>query len=602
MLTTRDDLTSALATLARTHRIELEAQSGKDVRFNIPDLQQGMEEYNQLARRYQAYWPNVEPDTDVQPGSPAKLVDRAVEKLRAWSKDAAGLVEKIESIEAETSDLELLGEMLAVQRDNVIDYSLLPGSGPVVSARIYVLPLRTALKTFPASLLLQRVPTAHHLFFIAVGTQQDLDTFGTDLSVVKGRELATPAWLKGDRVLALELVRQRLAELEKKGHTLRGELDKLAEKHGLAGALGDIYRMDWLITHVSSLPVTENFAWITGWTNDMDGSELERVLEQENIHFILHFPAPPEDSDAPMLFSNPWWAQPFELFSRLLGTPASTEADPSRILALMVPLLFGYMFGDVGQGLVIMLAGFYLQRRWPLARLLIANGLSATLFGFVFGSVFGSEQVIPALWVHPIEQPLPVLLVPLVGGIVILLIGLLINMAESIWQGQFRQWLAVEAAVLLLYVSLIASYFTSAAFSVSILALAWYIAGAAMQARGQSIVSRVTSAAGVLLENIFQLTINTISFVRVGAFALAHAGLSMAFYSLASATTSIIISFTILIIGNIVIILLEGLVVTIQTTRLVLFEFFIRFLRGTGRMFRPLVAPTGPSKLGDHRE
>jgi hypothetical protein len=72
MLTTRDDLTSALATLARTHRIELEAQSGKDVRFNIPDLQQGMEEYNQLARRYQAYWPNVEPDTDVQPVSSRK--------------------------------------------------------------------------------------------------------------------------------------------------------------------------------------------------------------------------------------------------------------------------------------------------------------------------------------------------------------------------------------------------------------------------------------------------------------------------------------------------------------------------------------------------
>jgi V/A-type H+-transporting ATPase subunit I len=45
-------------------------------------------------------------------------------------------------------------------------------------------------------------------------------------------------------------------------------------------------------------------------------------------------------------------------------------------------------------------------------------------------------------------------------------------------------------------------------------------------------------------------------------------------------------------VGNLVVILLEGLVVTIQTTRLILFEFFIRFLQCTGRMFRPLEAPS----------
>ena len=47
----------------------------------------------------------------------------------------------------------------------------------------------------------------------------------------------------------------------------------------------------------------------------------------------------------------------------------------------------------------------------------------------------------------------------------------------------------------------------------------------------------------------------------------------------------------VLVIGNIVIIALEGLVVSIQTTRLVLFEFFTRFLRVSGRRFRPLPAP-----------
>ena len=96
---------------------------------------------------------------------------------------------------------------------------------------------------------------------------------------------------------------------------------------------------------------------------------------------------------------------------------------------------------------------------------------------------------------------------------------------------------------------------------------------------------------GTLLESIIQLLINTISFVRVGAFALAHGGLSLAFVIMAGATENVLAGFLIMLLGNIIVILLEGLVVTIQTTRLVLFEFFIRFLRGSGRMFRPLPAP-----------
>ena len=68
--------------------------------------------------------------------------------------------------------------------------------------------------------------------------------------------------------------------------------------------------------------------------------------------------------------------------------PSGTEADPSALLALAVPLMFGYMFGDVGQGLVIAAAGFALRQRWPMARLFIAGGLAAAGFGLLFGSVF----------------------------------------------------------------------------------------------------------------------------------------------------------------------------------------------------------------------
>jgi V/A-type H+-transporting ATPase subunit I len=93
------------------------------------------------------------------------------------------------------------------------------------------------------------------------------------------------------------------------------------------------------------------------------------------------------------------------------------------------------------------------------------------------------------------------------------------------------------------------------------------------------------------LESVLQLLINTISFIRVGAFALAHAGLSLAVIIISHTVDNLFFSALLYVFGNIVILILEGLVVSIQTTRLVLFEFFIRFLKATGRMFHPLTVP-----------
>ena len=99
---------------------------------------------------------------------------------------------------------------------------------------------------------------------------------------------------------------------------------------------------------------------------------------------------------------------------------------------------------------------------------------------------------------------------------------------------------------------------------------------------------------------MLQLLVNTVSFVRVGAFALAHAGLCAAVIGLADGMQSLAGKSVVLVLGNLLIIVLEGLVVSIQTTRLVLFEFFIRFLRSSARSFKPLSAPRD-SDLSEER-
>jgi len=129
----------------------------------------------------------------------------------------------------------------------------------------------------------------------------------------------------------------------------------------------------------------------------------------------------------------------------------------------------------------------------------------------------------------------------------------------------------------------------------------WFIAGYAWRGRPEALPA-AGNAAGEYIETVLQLLVNTISFVRVGAFALAHGGLSAAVVGMADAVQSLSGKAAVLTLGNALIIGLEGLVVSIQTTRLVLFEFFIRFLRSSARCFKPLPNPDDEEPARQRRE
>jgi V/A-type H+-transporting ATPase subunit I len=123
---------------------------------------------------------------------------------------------------------------------------------------------------------------------------------------------------------------------------------------------------------------------------------------------------------------------------------------------------------------------------------------------------------------------------------------------------------------------------------------AWFLLGSVALTEKRDI-GGMAGAAGEFVEETLRLLVNTLSFARVGAFALGHAGLSLAVVEIALATGPLGY-WIVLVLGNAVIIALEGLVVGIQTTRLVLFEFFIRFLTAGGREFTPLPPPEAATR------
>jgi len=590
MLVARQDLAPAVAVLATTGHVELETAAGREVPLCLPHLQAGMEEYRRLARRYHSHWPRTGLQSAIHCASPTEVLDAGLEQLRAWEREAAVRIRELEACTAQQAELRLLQMLVTRLQDPMPDLALLQRAGPVLAARLYVFAAGSELPTLPASLLYRRVEAGSRRFLLALGATAELDRLQAELAEARGRVVEVPPGLHGDRAALLAQLRQRLNDGDRRSVRLGWELAALARQHHLSRVLAEIRLLEWFLTSVSGLPSTENFAWVSGWTSDFDGTRIRAGLARAGVAALLQFSKPPADAEPPLVLNNPAWARPFELFTRMLGTPASDEVDPSRVVAVLAPLLFGYMFGDVGQGLVLVLAGMALRRRWPASGVLVVNGLAAAGFGLLFGSVFGREDLIAPLWLHPLHDPGLVLLVPLAAGVVVILLGLLLHALACAWGGRLARWWSSDAALLVLYASVLVTPWSRGAALLAALASLWYVAGSTLLARGSRWLAAL-AAVGTLLEKLLQLLMNTLSFVRVGAFALAHAGLSLAFNTLAEASEHAVLGLLLLLLGNLVVIMLEGLVVTVQTTRLILFEFFIRFLQGRGRVFHPLAAP-----------
>ena len=591
LLTTHEDLTDTLEALAHTGSIQLELHGHAHMQMDVQDLQARLGEYNRLERSYKSIWPDPDPGMSPFSGSSAEILDSALTSLRAWEKEARPKIQQLDFIKGRIVEMDILHRFLSAEGTTGLDYNLLSTDSPVISARLFQLPDTSRLEHIPETILWKEYATAGQKYLLMVGAVADFDALTTELASKKNTYVHIPP-LPASRTEALEALNRKQAELRFRKQQLRMELDGMRKKYHLTQALGEIRKLDWFLKHVSSLPVSSNFAWVTGWTSDNTGARLRKALKLQGSQAILHFPGAPKDLEPPLIMQNPWWARPFEIFAGLLGMPDRNEADPSQVLAVLAPLLFGYMFGDVGQGFILLVAGLALKDRWPLLRILVANGASAMIFGLVFGSVFGREDLIPPLWLHPIEDPLPVLAAPLVAAVIIMLTGLTLKALESSWRGNSMRWLLTEAPVIAIYLGIVSVFILQNSFSLVFIvsALTWSILGSLLLSNGKLLPA--LGALGSLIEATIQLMLNTISFVRVGAFALAHAGLSAAFNIMADNAGSFVLFLLIMLVGNSIVIILEGLVVSIQTTRLILFEFFTRFLQANGRIFKPLAGPS----------
>lgn len=322
--------------------------------------------------------------------------------------------------------------------------------------------------------------------------------------------------------------------------------------------------------------------------------------------------------DVPVKMKNLKPFKPFELITGAYGIPAYRTIDPTPILGLSFMLMFGMMFGDLGHGLVLVLLGlvFFLKGNRDIYKnagiLMIYVGGASMLFGLLFGSFFGFEHLswLPTVWVKPMESISTLFKVAIYFGIGMIFIAIVLNIINAIRQRKFLNAIFDKAGLLaaILYWCgiAVASRVISSnpevrgemplfillpmIISVFLLFLKEPILHMAEDKKNifpEGVTTGIMGGLVEVLEIILGFLANTVSFIRVAAFGLAHAGLFMAIFSLSDSVGGVGSVF-VMFFGNILIILLEGLVVSIQAVRLEFYEFFSRFFQQGKTAYRPL--------------
>lgn len=356
---------------------------------------------------------------------------------------------------------------------------------------------------------------------------------------------------------------------------------------------------------------------INAWTRDRDKEFIRQSLEAVTEKFVMTYKKPEEISKnvtPPTILKNNFFSKPFETIVKMYGLPSYHEIDPTPFLSITFFMMFGMMFGDIGQGLIYLLAGILIAKKSKaIGEIAIRVGISSTAFGFVYGSLFGLEQEelpwLPSLIGKPLDPKniMPILLAGVVFGVVVLSVSYVIGILNRLKKKDIEEGIFgknglmgyiffmsfIMIAVAITKVINIAVEIPVTTLLVSLLIMilkqpiTHLIIGKRPLVHG-GIGAYLTESIFEGIETILGTLSNAISFMRVGAFALSHAGLSLAFIVMSNMSSNIIVRIFILLLGNILILSLEGLVVLIQCLRLEYYEMFSKYFVGDGLEYKPV--------------
>ncbi len=432
---------------------------------------------------------------------------------------------------------------------------------------------------------------------------------------------------------------QKIASLKDLQHS--GSDDMRREVSGQKDALDALWanlRMHELYTVIQEyFSHTQRTTLFSGWIPASAAGSLETgIRTAANSRCVVEFSEAEEfpREKVPVQVETPKVMEPFRMLVDNYATPEYGSVNPTPFVAAAYLIMFGLMFGDAGQGLVIALIGLLGRRFWKgasagvrkLLQLFIYCGAASVVTGVLFGSYFGF-QLFPPLWFDyhgiilghegggMITDVYDILRITIIFGISVIALGLVLNWVNLIRK---RQWflLLLDKAGLLggwfygcgvytafyfvghAYKSLPPGLFIPLAFGIPVVLLLFKGPLHHYLQHGKqggfslfTLIDFFMEWVVELLEIFSGYLANTLSFMRVAGLGIAHVSLMAAFASIAAMTGNdgrTIGGIIILILGNVLVIALEGLSAGIQALRLNYYEFFSKYFTGVGVAYNPV--------------
>ena len=359
--------------------------------------------------------------------------------------------------------------------------------------------------------------------------------------------------------------------------------------------------------------------YIVGFVPKSEADNFVKLFDGiESVSVVLQ----PADANGklqpPIMLKNSRFTKPFSMFVDMYGLPSYNGINPTSFVAITYMLLFGIMFGDFGQGLVLAIFGAIMGKfkKWSMGPIITRVGLSGAFFGLIYGSVFGYEELLDPIYeklgitflpLKVMKNVAPILVATIALGVLLIILSIIINIVTGIKHKDYEKALFSNngLAGLVFYGSilggLVGTLLGAKVFSVPYVLLliilpliimfmreplACLVKGKKYELEG-SVGDFIASNFFEVFEFLLSYVSNSLSFVRVGGFAISHASMMLVVMALAK-SMSAGLSPVMVVFGNVFVMGIEALLVCIQAMRLEFYELFSRFYSGDGKPFTPV--------------
>ncbi|HUM82797.1 MAG TPA: V-type ATPase 116kDa subunit family protein [Lachnospiraceae bacterium] len=367
---------------------------------------------------------------------------------------------------------------------------------------------------------------------------------------------------------------------------------------------------------------TDTFYILCGWMAEDDIENFQKdIADDTKVFCVVQGNGKDVMAKPPTKLKNPKIFKPYEMYVKMYGLPNYREMDPTIFVAITYSFIFGIMFGDAGQGICLMIGGLllYKYKHVALAGIIAAAGVFSTFFGIMFGSFFGFENVIPAVWLKPktAMSKLPgigsintIMVCAVAFGMFLILLTMILHIINAIRQHDTMEKFfdTNSLAGFVFYGSIVVTIvllMTGHSFPAVWMIIVFFVLPLIVMFCKEPLTKLVDKRKGKLVEGgvgmfivqgffeMFEVLLsyfsNTLSFVRIGAFAVSHAAMMGVVLMLAGAENGGSPNWIAIVLGNLFVMGMEGLIVGIQVLRLEYYEMFSRFYKGDGKPFTPFL-------------